>query len=72
MNKIIEPTNFYGKTITSVEIKNKLIDSEKHTILVCDFLDSNNEIIYKDKAYILGVNMPFELTEDELNLLNKE
>ena len=71
IQKQVIPFEFLEQTVNYINVKFKTIDSEKQTILVCDYLNVTEEktvIIYQDVAYVLG-KQPFEITAEELESL---
>lgn len=55
-----------GQMASKVNCKTILIDTEGNHNLVCDAVDSEGKVYYQDIA--LNVKeLPFELTEDEIN-----
>lgn len=58
-----------GQMANEVHCKTILIDTEGNYNLVCDAVDSKGKVYYQDIALNLK-ELPFELTEDELNGLS--
>lgn len=70
MEKILATSfNFLEKEVVKVNCKSIALDSEQQSILTCD-LYGVEELIYADKAYVLGTQ-PFELTTEEITELSK-
>lgn len=58
-----------GQMASAVNCKTILIDTEQNHNLIVDAVDSEGKVYYQDIA--LKVNdLPFELTEDEINGLS--
>lgn len=58
-----------GKTASEVNCKTILIDTENNHNLIVDAVDSEGKVYYQDIALNLN-DLPFELTEDEINGLS--
>ncbi len=57
---------FLGKQSVKVVVKFLHIDTENKKNLCCDIYDENDNLIYADKAWVLGTQ-PFEFEESELD-----
>ena len=58
-----------GQMASEVNCKTILIDTENNHNLIVDAVDSEGNVYYQDIALNLN-DLPFELTEDELNGLS--
>ena len=58
-----------GQKASEVNCKTILIDTENNHNLIVDAVDSEGKVYYQDIALNLN-DLPFELTEDELNGLS--
>ena len=70
LNEVFE---ILDEVATHAECKHIKTDSENQTVLTVDLLKVVNEqyqLVYVDKAYILG-EQPFDLTDEEIEILGK-
>lgn len=58
-----------GQMASEVNCKTIFIDTENNHNLIVDAVDSEGEVYYQDIALNIN-NLPFELTEDEINGLS--
>jgi len=72
IEKIIDtPFEFLQEQITKVNLRFIKVDSENQQVLTCDLYksaDEGYELVYADKAYVLG-EQPFDLSEEEIEEL---
>jgi len=68
---ISKPVTDYKVLDVDVAIANiKGYDPEQN-IIICDLLDANDSVLASDRYYQLG-EQPFDLTEDDLNMLEPD
>lgn len=58
-----------GQIASAVHCKTILIDTENNHNLIVDAVDSEGKVYYQDIALNMN-DLPFELTEDEINGLS--
>lgn len=66
-NLIVMDSEFLGTT--KAKVKQVIVDSEDNQVLVCDLYKVNeeneDELVYQDKAWILGTQ-PFEYVVEDV------